>query len=733
MAQPRFVPAFSNPANQASTNQGSPASSQNSPQPASEKKTEPGEEKSGLENGGKAGQPKAAAEASKVPLDAPVVTIDGFCDPTALSTVVKNASAGCTTVLTRQQFEQLADALDPNMSPAFRHELAVAIPRILLFSKKAREMGVDKDPRYAQMMKWSSLQTLANALGAQLQKKAESISDAEIEKYYKDNQDKFQQCELQRIFIPKDKPESSESPANPKNQEDAAPETAMKAEAEKIQAKAAAGGDFVALQREAYDTIGIKSSPPNVNLGKRMRANLPQPHRQVFDLQAGQVSELFSDGNGFYLYKVVTKQLIPLTQAKVQIRKTLESDRMEASAESLFGSVKTKFNQAYFGSPTPAAEEDPLAKPAPATETAPGPPGTTPSSQTLQTASLDKEWADSSVRSYVYNKGSDAFVGPPESVVPSSAPVIILEGLCGNKPAGATDCQTTVTRADFEAMMHAIDPKADANALMRWADQYAQLVTHGEKGHQMGLEDTEQYKLAMTFLAMDNRFKLLNTFIEERSKELTDADLEEFYRANPRLFEEIKAVRIVIPQYKAFPPGGTLTPEQNAAGHAAMKKEAESIAARAALPGADFQALENEGWKFSNYVEEPPDVVDTPILRWEIWPRTRLFLFDLKVGEVSRLIDEPKNGFYVYKIVAKREVPFEEGRAYIRKRYAGERFLDTTSRLLATIKFSLNDQYFAKETPESAPAAPGQQPSTEKSTIPSLDIKVPKKIELQGK
>lgn len=729
IAQP-LVPASYNPATQASSNQGSAASPQNSSQPGSEPKKAQTQEQSGSgENGGVADRSKATAEPAKMPLNAPVVTINGFCDQTPIATVVKAASAGCTTVVTRQQFEQLADSLDSDMSAAIRSQLAVAIPRILLFSEKATQMGLDKDPRYAQMMKWSSLQTLTTLLSTQLEKEAAGVPEAEIEKYYKDNPTEFQQTELQRIFIPKDKPASVESPkAN--NQEDAPEGAAAKAEADKIQAKAAAGGDFSALQREAYEAMGIKSSPPNVNLGKRVPASLPQSHRKVFDLQAGQVSELSSDANGFYVYKVVSKQLIPLTQAETQIRKRLESDRVRASAASLFGSVKTKFNQSYFGKPESAAEEDPLSKPSPSTESASGQAGKASSGQTAKVVSLDKEWADSSVRSYVYEQSSDAFVGPPESVVPATAPVIIVEGLCDKKAAGSANCQDTVTRADFEAMMKALDPKASADVLMRWADQYAELLAHGEKGRQLGLEDTGQYKLAMTFLALDNRFKLLNTVIEERSKDLTDADLEEFYRANPRLFEEIKVLRIVIPQFKAFPPGGTLTPEQNAAGHAAMKKEAESIAARAALPGADFQALENEGWKFSNYVEDPPEVADTPLLRWEMRPRTRLFIFDLKVGEVSRLIDEPRNGFYVYKILAKREVPFEEGRAYIRKRYAGERFLDAAGRLLAMIKFQLNDQYFVQETPESAPGAPGQQPGTEKTKIPSLDIKVPKKINL---
>lgn len=710
MAQPLPNPASSNPANQ-----DSPASSQkSSPQASDQNKV------GGVGSGAGTGNStpsKTTADPSKLAPDTPVITIDGFCDQTAIATVVKNASSGCQSVVTREQFEQLVNAVDPNMSSTFRSQLAVGIPRILLFSKKAREIGLDKDPRYTQMMKWSSLQVLANNLTAQLQKKAGEVSPADIETYYKDNSSKFQQSELLRIFIPKPKQESLENVADA-NKENSDGEAATKAEAEKIQAKAASGGDFSALQREAYNAMGITLAPPNVNLGKRLPTSLPPQHRQVFDLQAGQVSQVLSDANGFYVYRVVSKQLVPLAEAKDQIRGTLQSERLQASAESLFGSMKSNFNQTYFGKPVVADQIDPLAKPSSPTETTPAQPEATP---------LDKEWAGSSVRSYLLQKANDEFVPPAESVVPKNAAVITIDGLCDHKPASAADCQTIVTRADFEAMMNAIDPKANTNALNRWAEQYAEWLVHGEKGRQMGLEDTDQYKLAMNFLALNNQFKMLTNLIDDRSKVLTDADVAEFYRENLPLFQELRVLRIVIPQFQASPrEKGKPTPEQVAAGHAEMKKEAENIAARAALPGADFQALENEGWKFSGYVEDPPEVEQPPLLRWEVWPRTRIFIFDLKAGEVSPLIDEPRNGFYVYKILAKREVPFDEGLTYIRKRYAGQRYLDATGRLLATIKFTLNDNYFGEGSHEAAPGDPG----IEKTKTPGFDIKIPKKIDL---
>ncbi len=49
------------------------------------------------------------------------------------------------------------------------------------------------------------MQVLSNQLQRKLQDEAADISDADIEKYYKDNPDAFEQYNLDRIFVPRTK------------------------------------------------------------------------------------------------------------------------------------------------------------------------------------------------------------------------------------------------------------------------------------------------------------------------------------------------------------------------------------------------------------------------------------------------------------------------------------------------------------------------------------------------
>src|SRR5438034_5038583 len=78
----------------------------------------------------------------------------------------------------------------------------------------------------------------------------------------------------------------------------------MKKEAEALHTRAASGEDFDKLQQEAFTTGGLKANPPSTKLGKVRRSSLPADQGAVFDLKSGEVSQLISGPNGYFVYKV---------------------------------------------------------------------------------------------------------------------------------------------------------------------------------------------------------------------------------------------------------------------------------------------------------------------------------------------------------------------------------------------------------------------------------------------
>ncbi|MGA8867086.1 MAG: peptidylprolyl isomerase, partial [Candidatus Sulfotelmatobacter sp.] len=121
--------------------------------------------------------------------------------------------------------------------------------------------------------------------------------------------------------------------------------------AESLRARAAAGEDFAKLQKEAFDAAGMKMESPTINLPKVRRSGLPASQASVFDLKAGDVSPVISDNSGHYVYKVVSKEALPLEQVKEEIHNTLKNERFKALIEKYQNSYHVQNNEAYFQTP----------------------------------------------------------------------------------------------------------------------------------------------------------------------------------------------------------------------------------------------------------------------------------------------------------------------------------------------------------------------------------------------
>ena len=132
---------------------------------------------------------------------------------------------------------------------------------MLLYARKARELGLDKEPAVQEEMRFASLQALSAALSRRFKAQAEEISDAEVEKIYKERPEKFEQVQLERIYIPKQKQHAPDPDLKAAKPDPVADEAEMKAVSEKIQKEAVAGGDFQKLEDEAYQAAGIQDSP----------------------------------------------------------------------------------------------------------------------------------------------------------------------------------------------------------------------------------------------------------------------------------------------------------------------------------------------------------------------------------------------------------------------------------------------------------------------------------------
>ncbi len=320
----------------------------------------------------------AAAPAPEVALTAPVLTIKGVCPATAPKAKTAapgtkspaaakepdKGSANCETVITRAEFEKMASGLAPNMTPQLKRQLASVYPRLLVMAQEAEKHGLQNSPQYKETMKFARMQILTNQLQRSIQEEADKVPQQDIADYYKKSPEAYEQYSLERLYVPRTKQAAEDAEANEKKDSEKEPEKETEEKekakqqqgeqemaklAESLRARVAAGEDFAKLQKEAFTAAGMKVESPTVTMPKVRRTGLPPAHAAVFDLKPGDVSVVLSDSGGHYVYKVVSKEQLPLDQVKEEIRGTLRTQRVRDAMDKVQNSFKTETNEAYFG------------------------------------------------------------------------------------------------------------------------------------------------------------------------------------------------------------------------------------------------------------------------------------------------------------------------------------------------------------------------------------------------
>jgi hypothetical protein len=301
---------------------------------------------------------------AEVPLDAPVLTIKGFCPAQNPQQMPKQPVApenDCQTVVTRAEFEKLVDAISPAMKVQAQRQLASAYPRLLVMAHDAEQRGLDKRQRFSVLQRFSRLQILSQEMVREIQQESANVSEKAIENFYRENTHTFERARLERIFVPirrqaEPLPEEKADDTHLKAQQTES-EEAMTKEADKLRVRAAAGEDFTKLQQAAYDAAGIKATATPSDVGKVRRTNLPAAHVLAFDLKVGDLSQVITDASGHYIYKLVSKELPPLDVVKQEIKNTLRERNIQEAMQKIQQSFTTVMNPEFFGGGTPPPHE----------------------------------------------------------------------------------------------------------------------------------------------------------------------------------------------------------------------------------------------------------------------------------------------------------------------------------------------------------------------------------------
>jgi hypothetical protein len=195
----------------------------------------------------------------------------------------------------------------------------------------------------------------------------DKISDKQIADYYDSRQADFIQINLERLFVPWFEPDDdptkplSEAEKKTRNEQSFRD---LKIEAEKLYQRALKGEDFLALQIEANKFTGANdgtSTEDEVVLQRFRRKMFTPALVPVMDVEPGHLTAILTEDNGYYIFKVTNKLLLPLEKVRAEIHATLrdaELQKRKAAISEMAASAPI-YNSDYFGPAPPISGATP--------------------------------------------------------------------------------------------------------------------------------------------------------------------------------------------------------------------------------------------------------------------------------------------------------------------------------------------------------------------------------------
>jgi peptidyl-prolyl cis-trans isomerase C len=283
--------------------------------------------------------------------------------------------------------------------------------------------------------------------------------------------------------------------------------------------------------------------------------------------------------------------------------------------------------------------------------------------------------------------------------VPMDKVVLTIPGVCDNAAANPApaDCKTTMTRSEFEALVKAVAPNMPPQAHRQLAQRYASALVMAQEAKKEGLDKGPKYEEMQKLSQMQTLAQLLGESLREKAGQISDADIEDYYKKNADNFQEGNFERIFVPITKQ-PPASKVkltaaqTKLQEETGQAAMKTEAVSIQKRAAAAG-DFEKLQAEAFTTAGMKSKAPTTKMEKIRKSNL-PAEQQSVFDLKPGEVSPLISD-ESGYFIYKAGEKSTPKLEDAKEEIKNKLRAQRLQDSMQAVQKMATPTLDDAYFA--------------------------------------
>jgi hypothetical protein len=273
--------------------------------------------------------------------DAAVVVVHGVCPNNA----APGSPDACKVVITKQQFIAMLGGMNVASqlsTPSAMRSFAESYSQLLALAGAGEKLGAEKDPRFQELMRIARIRALADTYRHSLEEKYSNPSQQEIEAYYNENISRYDSFKIERVIIPSINPNRTPTGR-------AEYEKKFQKLAADIRERAARGEETQKLQDEVYKALSLPS-PPKTDLGMKRRGTLPAGiEKDLLALKPGEVTRLEAELSGLNIYKLRSRDTIPVEFVKAEIVRDLRQKNMEVAIKAVTGSIHPELNEQFFG------------------------------------------------------------------------------------------------------------------------------------------------------------------------------------------------------------------------------------------------------------------------------------------------------------------------------------------------------------------------------------------------
>ena len=172
---------------------------------------------------------------------------------------------------------------------------------------------------------------------------------------------------------------------------------------------------------------------------------------------------------------------------------------------------------------------------------------TNPCVSSVSCVSCSPAWPTGKLRHRLQPPAADK---APEVKVGPDDPVITVNGFCADPAQPGNACKTVVTRAQFEKLTEALQPGMSLSLRLNVANAYARNLRMSAAAEKRGLDKTPAFEEEMRYARMQLLSQDLTRALQAEANNITDADLEDYYKKNESSYEQATVARIFVPRAK---------------------------------------------------------------------------------------------------------------------------------------------------------------------------------------